>query len=1287
MKETPANSEGTNNNRPLPSLPVSEQDHISGIKSRIKSLRRKVALWFLVDGLSRLVIILLLYLAFTFWVDYLIRDLPIPLRLCFLALAIATAAFTLIKKTVLPITRLNKISNDSLIFLIEKQFPALKERLINLWQLPASTASSELAQEVIPAAHSYNFTEILFPSSSRKLFLGALTLVMLSIISVNFYPSELGIWGKRLMGRNLNWPKRTLLAVKVSPDYTIARGQNLSVMAWPAKGPRLSAVYIRIEQSGSRDSSQLQDWERLLMTQTKDHKTEFRYDFNRVQAPFRFMLKGGDDQTSWIEINVLEAPALEKISVSYDYPPYTGMENKTELGGNIKAPVGTKATINAVSSANLQSASLLLDSLSIPLALENNISVSATLIAEKDAKYSLNLMGTNGLKNLEPIEYSIKTIPDNHPTIKVIDPPNEIQYVTPGANITLKAIISDDYGISDSRIIYSGVNEAAAESRLFRDNITGTYQTFYVYSGPFSNKIELSATLDLTPLDLKDGAYLTVNFIATDNCQVPAPQTITSPDYSLIIISQPQMAKRIEEAIMQLKDDLKKTVQIQDAARQAPEIQQALANQRRVSQNLNSDTALLSDIIKDIDNNKMFSPDIADKLKAARETLGELADTKSPAAQQSLEKIAQSKNGANQDQAKAQQQEISNDLKDILASLEEWEDYQEVVNNVRDLLAETQNLSERIKKPASDEPSSRELEKERLNEQARNLRKESDNLAKKMSRVADKLKETHPYYSEKLTQGLEKLKDADGLNPNILSLLSNLDSALTGQAIKDTENIKNTLSGLLNFLEDRVNPEEIQKKLAELKKAMEQVSQLKNQEEKLADDTAKILDPTGQLSAVAQELDSLLMDQKALNEITEKALAEPNQEKLADIMKKLAQEQQSLKDQAKDMADRLAQVNAQIKPSNPDVQSAGKSLQSSSEKMSQASQNMEKSDQQPSAENKQQAAADQKDALQDLRQARESLKKVLNRPLTEEEKRKLERLAQRQKEIKEDAQKSAKESGKDSQESLQSAAQKMSKAQQNLSDNQPQEAQENEQAAMEELERLYEMLADKIDELEQRKKQDQLEKLHAMLKRVLDAQSNINLRTSEMFDKPTLDRADTLDLKKLAGQQIQLADNTLEIKKKLDSEKSQTFSWMLGSIRDDMQTAAKLLAGPSPRNDADYIQEIQANLKKTLKDLLDAFKHEMNQRKPLQADAGEMGQMDDGKLMSLYAELNMAKTIQEYLIYRTESIKKELLKDGADNPTLNTLLQRLASEQGHLADMIKELTKLIKEQQAKKQKS
>ncbi|MEW6026856.1 MAG: DUF4175 family protein [Planctomycetota bacterium] len=1019
---------------------------LHAIGARIKSLRRKVHLWFLIDGLSRLFIILFLYLALTFWIDYTIRDLPVPLRLCLLAAAVIITILLLIKKTIIPVLRLNKIPNDALVLLIEKQFPSLKERLINLWQLPNNVLTQQLTGEITPLSQSFDFSEILFPHRSRKLLLGALALLFLSIISVTFYPSELGIWSKRLMGGNISWPKRTLLAVKVSPDYTIAKGQNLSVIAWPEKGPRLSAVYIKTASPQEAPGN----WERMIMTQAKGQKTEFRYDFPKVRSSFRFMLKGGDDQTEWTEIKVLDAPSLEKISVSYAYPPYTGLENKAEPGGNIKAPAGTIATINASANSQLQSASIMLDSTPLPLTLANNVSISATLTVDKDAKYSLNLVSTNGLKNLEPFEYTVKSIPDSHPTIKVIDPTGEIQYVTADATVPLKAIASDDYGLTDARIVYVAT---LPESESI---ITTAYQTFYRYDGPLSNKIELAAALDLAPLNLKENSYLILNFTATDNCGVnqypssaaPSPlgvgihslQTTTSSDYSLVIISKPQMAKRVEESIMQLKDDLKKTAQIQEAAREAREIQPSLSNQRRVTQNLNNASSMLSSILKDIDINKLFSSDTGDKLSSVQDAINKLASDKSPAVQQSLEKTAATKDAKDDETARAEaqpkQKEIADDLKSALNTLEEWEDYQEVVNNVRDLLSETNNLSERIKKPLSDEPSSREMEKDRLNEQARNLKKESDNLTKKMARVADKLKDSHPYYSDKLKTGLEKLQAGDNLNNNLLSLLSNLSSSLSGQVLKDTENIQKTLAALLDFLEDRVSPEELQKKLAELKKMLEKVNELRNAEEKIKDATAGVLDPTGQISAAAQELDSLLLDQKALNEVTEKALAEVPAEKLSDIMMKLAEEQQALQDQAKELADRLAQANSQLKPSNPDVQETNKSLQSSADKMSQANRKMA----QPQQGQKSDIQNQQSASLQDLRQARESLKKFLNRQLTEEEKRKLERLAQRQKELKEETEKAAKESDKDSQETLQSAAQKMSQAQNNLSNSKPQDA-------------------------------------------------------------------------------------------------------------------------------------------------------------------------------------------------------------------------------------------------------
>jgi hypothetical protein len=1317
---------------------------ISSLNKRIKLLRRKVKLWFLIDGLSRLVIYLLPYLIFTFWIDYLIRDLPVIPRLCFLAGAIIIFFLTFFKKVIFPLIRLNKIPDDSLIFLIEKEFPVLDERLINLWQLlpmlsqekhlnPPRVIISELKKEVVPVSQSCDFSKIFSLHISRKILFTALMLVFFSILALDKYPVELNTWSKRLWGSAVKWPKRTTLSVKVIPDYIIGRGQNLSVIAWADKGPRLDAIYIRT------DLSRLEtDWQRMILTEkidpeTKKRSREFRCDFIKVQSSLRFMIRGGDDRTEWLGIKVLNSPALEKITVHYDYPGYTGLPGKTEIGGNIKAPRGTKATVNGFSNIKLQDAYWILDSFQQPLTIETETIITESeagsliignLVVEKDIKYSIHISGTNGLKNVEPIEYYIKSIPDNHPVIKVLEPDNEIEYVTPEATLPLKALITDDYGISDAQIRLLVNNQEGMPVLPERDNRKELWISPLFISPLLKTNIELTHDLDLTPLNLKEGASVILNFIATDNCAIPSPQTTTSPDYSLIIIGKSQMEKRIEENLIRLKDDIKKTLQIQESAMQSVEIPVAISNQRRVTQNLSNVSPALSKLINDINNNKLFSKDISDKLDAVNKTINEIHANKSPQATQLLEKISPAKqreneNKAARDTASAKQQEIMDDLSGVLNSLEEWEDYQDVVNSTRELLAEAQKISEKMKKldnnSSASDSNPTELEKDRIANQAKNLQKEAENLEKKMARVSDKLKPTHPYYSEKLKQGMEKLKQ-DSLNENIYSLLSSLSSSLMGQAIKTSENVQNTLSSLIDFLEDRVNPEELKQKLADLKKMLEKVNGLKNEEQEIYDETLKTLDPSGEISALSQQLDSLLLDQKALGEVTGQAMKQEDTEKLADAMKKLAEAQKELREQADDLENRLQKADSKLPQSDSKVQQASQGIKEAADKMAEAAKNMQESSEQgkPSAsggseqptppqqqqspqskESNAKIAQNQKDALQNLRQARESLKQFLNRQLAEEEKRKLERLARRQKELEEETLKSSREN-KESQESLQNAARKMAQAQDNLSKSQPNDAQQDEQEALDELERLYEFLARQKDDLDQKQKEKTIEELHAMLTKILNSQININNRTAEVLsaESEIKNRENVILLEKLSAEQSELSGECNEVKTKLDEEKSIVFSWTLNSISDDMQLSSRLLAGigeDSPsgdqgavtNRDPTYIREVQTDIVRKLKELIEALRNEKNRRKPLQTD--EEG--DKNKLLPLLSELKMLKTMQDNLLSRTGAIRDELINIKPDDKESalvhQMILQRLTAEQGHLAEMTKDLIKKVEQLQQK----
>jgi hypothetical protein len=1251
------------------------------LTKHIKTLRLKIKFWFLLDGISRLVIYLGLYLIFTFLVDFILRDLPLTLRLSFLITAITIFFFTFLHRVVIPFIKLNKIPDDSLILLIERQFPDLKERLINLYQLSelGNTLKSHLINEVASISKDYKFSKVISPFAVKRLALIALSLVLISLLAITNYPADFSIWGKRLFGANIKWPKRTHLLVKVIPDYVVAKGQTLSVLAYPIKGPRLNSVYIKTD---------LLTWQKMTLSQkinpeTKNPTREFRYDFPKVQSSFRLIVKGGDDQTDWINIKVLIAPFLECLTTFYEYPSYTGLPNKTEISGNIKATRGTKVTLIGHSNIKLLSATLKATTDENKEPIEEKLIISDTetaslitsqLLVDNDKKYSIHLLATNHIKNYDPIEYSIKVITDNHPTIQVIEPQNTIEYITPDGSILLSAKISDDYGISDCGIKLSVIDSTIDEAKKKEMFISPLQIT-----APYRKDVYLSHQLSITDYNLKEGNYLILNFTAGDNCEIPASQTSTSPDYTLMVIPKSQMERKIEETLLQIKDDIKKTLQFQESAlnTRTTNPHQSLSSQRRVTQNSQNTHSSLSRIIKDIKQNKLFSGSTLDKLEFINQLLSDIYTTKSPNTSQLLEKLTTQENKTLSDFTHQKQTEIKDDLSKILSALEEWEDYQEVINLAKELLSSAKKTSNRIKEGVDKEPPCTERS-EPVIEQSQNLLKESTTLENKMQRVSEKLKQEHPYYSEKLQEGLEKLKE-NALKENIVALISHLQAGLSGQALKSLDNIQTTLTSLINLLEERITPEELYQKLQELITLLNKVGTLKEEEEKVLKETLKILDPSGDIFAVAEELDSLILDQKALNEATNRVLRDEsfNVQGLKDAQKEL---QMSAEDLAERLKSRFSGTDDQNRPA---IEKASQSLSDSASQMAESIKNLS-SEKEPQP----QVSENQKSALDKLRQARASLKEFLDRQLTQEEKRKLERLTRRQKEIEQDTQKTAQETkDKQHQNSLKKAKNSMAQAQNALSQFKPKDAVKDEQDAIEELERLYETIAQKIDKLNQDKQQKTLEELHTTLKNITKQQSNINNRTEEILsDKTCLKSRECLiALKKLSVEQLQLADETKELKTRLDKEDSVVYSPVLNYTIEDMKTSSRLLAGDSSNEtesiftNPDYLLEIQTDISTKLKELLKALEFEKNRRKPLQMTEAQ-NQKEQDKLLPLLSELKMIRTIQENIITRTRDIQKELL-NNPDNPVLSSILQRLSAQQAHLTELTKAMLEKIKQLQ------
>ena len=693
------------------------------IKNRFDNVRKKIRTWFLVNGLARLLIFISLFSIGTFIIDWFVPDLPRGVRVSFLLIGIAVLGYVIFRYLIYPLKK--SITDDDIAICVERLYPALKERLISSLQLSQDVALSDkfnspelirvLVNETNQIIQPLDFKQIINPHPVKKMLALMSGLILVMIIYTSLNPFYAGIWFNRILGGDARWPRKTMLQVIVKSDV-IAKGQDVTIEVIAAKGPP-ERVYLTYEfESGGKG------WERM----TKIAHDKFKFDFPNVQSSFHFFARGGDDQTDWFSIKALTPPRLEQIQIGYEYPPYTKLSNtdpgQLEIGGVIRAPMGTTVNLAGIANIPLIFAQLLIGKKNaqlIKMNLENDVlgepkKIKGQFVITGDSEYVITLKAQNGLENLEPVHYPIKAIVDTAPTIKIIEPNIDVKQVTPVATLPIKLVTTDDYGINRISLFHKISSRESSEIQSI--TFTGQYN-----SAPYGNsKIETNYNFEINDLKVKEGDIINYFMEAEDNCAISKTNITKTRELRLIIVSIAQLQKRIEETEMRIKDEVKKTLDYQQKVKdelgkdkelfaekdkltpaEQRSLQENLTNQRRVTQILERVTKEFDDIINDIVINKLWDATTRERLKSINELLKGVAGDKSLRAGELIARLNNFSNPTERgkifDETMNMQQQIIQDLKNALAKMEEWEDYQEVVRIVRELLQKQTSIIEELK--------------------------------------------------------------------------------------------------------------------------------------------------------------------------------------------------------------------------------------------------------------------------------------------------------------------------------------------------------------------------------------------------------------------------------------------------------------------------------------------------------------------------------------------------------------------------------------------------------------
>ena len=307
---------------------------------------------------------------------------------------------------------------------------------------------------------------------------------------------------------------------------------------------------------------------------------------DNVLRPFSYRVEGGDDQSMpWLDVQVVEPPAVESLSVRLIPPAYTGW-SPTPAERHIRALAGTRVQIAGKTAQPLRSAVLCLEEeTKVPARLgDDGCTFTVDFTVEKSGSYWFELTDREGLRGGDNDRWEIRAVPDSPPTVSIEQPTANL-FVTPQAVVSIRVAAVDDLAVRDVALLFrrpdseqeklpspgtdrrlvgrgaGGEGSSEEQLPLWASAVVSRHNL--LPEGAEGDRRVVDYRWDLGPLELKPGTQVTFHATAADYL----PQTGKSDPRSFSVITAEELQNRIAGREKIILAELERALRIERGCR------------------------------------------------------------------------------------------------------------------------------------------------------------------------------------------------------------------------------------------------------------------------------------------------------------------------------------------------------------------------------------------------------------------------------------------------------------------------------------------------------------------------------------------------------------------------------------------------------------------------------------------------------------------------------------------------------------------------------------------------
>ena len=643
--------------------------------------------------------------------------------------------------------------------IVGASFPQIHDRLLNLLQIHQEILSGKslYSLELIDASfqdlaeniRGLNFTSSVDVSpvrhSARLLAVSVLGAMLLVFTSPGQFLDAL----QRIVHFNREYVSPAEFVFEVSPGNSeVVKGHTVQISL------RVQTVH-RLPEATHEHALHL-FW-RLEGTQTFD-QAELRPDsvgvykttIQNIRTSTEYYATISNAESDRYKLTVVDRPVFRSFQARLEYPAYTKLPPKVqeEFTGDVTALTGTKVMLTGLSSKELREGQIVFSKAkSLPLTV-NNQKFFGSFRLETDAEYHIEVRDVENLTNADPIQYQLKIIPDEPPSVAILQPGRNID-LTGDSFLRLLLQTKDDFGLSSLRIGYRLVH-----SRYEQPWESPKFVSVALPSGVLT-ELEVPYTWDLTPLHLVPEDVIEYFAEVFDNDAVRGPKSGKS---SVFLIRLPSLdevfsevdkgheaslddmkqaledAKQLKEKIESVNQDMKKNKDMD--WQQQKKLEEMAKKYQDLQKKLDNVQNKLNDMVQKMDQQQVLSKETMEKYLELQQLFEQLNSTE---LQQALKQMQQAMQNLNKEQVQQALQKLTFSEDRFRQSLER------TIELLKRIQIE-QKIDEARKRAQQLEQSQKELSQE--TPKAGGDEQKRDELAKKQNDLAEKQRQLEQVTSD-----------------------------------------------------------------------------------------------------------------------------------------------------------------------------------------------------------------------------------------------------------------------------------------------------------------------------------------------------------------------------------------------------------------------------------------------------------------------------------------------------------------------------------------------------------